>query len=501
MKTPLRSSKLRFRSRATLVALALIGQLLVIGGGWFVTFRIVQRSFAKVIEKQVIEQNRELAKTIAALFPDAVEGVGEGSRVEYKSKEWERLQRIIETDALRMLPAGGFACLIQSDDGQLLCHPDIRKNPELRNFSFKNVKLSESIDGAEAAPMPGIVERVGDVESGVAEFQFGDFHYVATTPLAGTNLQLLIQQPVGAIARLSRQNTRFVLGIAGGMSVVILGITGGGLTVLLRRYDSVHEQLNRQMHENLRTAQRIQESSLPAAWPEVTGYSIAAWSRAADETGGDTFDVVGLRETDDGVEVFEHGTASSMGLVLADATGHGIGPALAVTQLQAAARVAWRSRRGVMGVARLLAERLHETLPDGRFITAWIGRLDADRGCVDMISAGQAPFLIARRDGSVVRFKADTLPLGISGELGVHEPRQAALDPGDTLVIISDGITEAANESGELYGVERLERLVAEHRDKDAPSLADLIRSEIDDFGVSERADDQTVLIVQRLPA
>lgn len=485
--------------RAALVVSALLVQGVVLSAGWFTTFRLVQRSFAKTIQERTIQQNRDLAERVAALFP--ADGA---DMVEFGSPEWERLQSIIETDALRELPAGGFACLIEPD-GQLLCHPEIRETPDLRGYSFRGKEFSEGI----GAPGRDLLAAAAAEEtpSGVIEFTAGDFHYVATKPLMGSDLRLLIHQPVGALVRVSRDSTRWVMGTAGLAVLGVLGVTGVGLVALLRRYDGVHEQLNRQLRANLEVARSVQTRTLPARLPRPEGYAIAGWSTPADETGGDTFDVVALpgnageacsldRDSTPGA----HEDTGCVAFVLADATGHGIGPALAVTQLNAMTRLAWRMGGTLLDVARLVNSELHARLPEGRFVTAVFGVLDTTSHSIELISAGQGPLLVWRDAQSrTEELPSDTYPLGVMHDLGVARTTRIELKPGDMFAAISDGIFEAMDESGEQFGPERTTETLRRARGDTLDRLARTIGDDASAFtGFRPASDDRTVLLVRR---
>lgn len=496
------------RSRHLLVVFALSGQFVALTLGWFVTFRVVQRRFAGVIQEQVIAQNKEFAQTLAALFDDelrqqAMDRMTETGEldVEFGSEDWEPLQRLIENDALSMLPAGGFACLIEGD-GRLLCHPEIRERPGLRDFSFGGYDLRPTLGSAERA---AIVEAGmdGEVASGVTEFSGGRFHYLATTEIGDSGLRLLIHQPVDELVKVGEESTAFIAVVAGAMAVVMLGITGGGLTFLLRRYDGVHEALNRQLHANLETARRIQRGTLPTRWPRPDGWEIAGWCDPAEETGGDSFDIFGLIQIEgesangSGFGLSESSAERGVALVLADATGHGVGPALAVTQLQSMVRVAWRTRDSLMDVARLVSESLFGALPEGRFITAWLARLDLDAGWLEMYSAGQGPLFSVSAEGEVAVSAADGLPLGITDAIGPG-PRRISMGVGDLFVVVSDGLIEERDADGEQFGDERLAALIVEHRAESAERIAEVLRGALARFTPRAATDDRTVVVVKR---
>lgn len=484
---------MKISTHAGLIGAAMILQSIVLASGWFLTFRIVQHTFARVIQDRVIEQNLELAERVTALFPPITDG-----EIEYGSSQWERLQRIIENQALADLPSGAFACLI-GGDGRLLCHPKIRTSPALRQYSFDGKMLLSNLNAG--SPSTPIMEGDGTT-SGVVEFLAGDFHYVATRPLAGSDLRLLVHQPVGELIRVGNHGTRWVMGVAGLAMLGVLGITGTGLGLLLRRYDSVHEALNRHLHENLDLARRMQQATLPDRLPSIPGLEIAGWSRPADETGGDTFDAFGLSGLDGpACATAAHVDADSVALLIADAAGHGIAPALAVTRLHAMTRLAWRIGNTLVDIARLVNEQLVDRLPDGQFITAMFAHADPRSGLLQIVSAGQGPILIRRAvDGSVESLEADTFPLGISDDLAVTDARRITLAEGDVLCAVTDGITEASNPSRVQFGEHELAELLRDSDGCSAERIAERIARAVETHaeGVPP-SDDRTVLVVRRI--
>lgn len=472
----------RPRSKRTLIVSALIVQAVVLGAGWFLTFRIVQRSFGRVVEGIVQEQNREIVERVASLLPSVMDDV------EFGGEDWERLQQVIEGEALQDLPAGGFACLIEPD-GRLLCHPDIRDQPRLRNFSFGGMQIAESLD-PDAARQPVISAGApGSPSSGILEFP-GEFHYVATQPIESNGLRLLVHQPVGGLIKVGKENTSWILIIAAFSAVGVLSVSGFGLNILLRRYEGAQERLNHQMKEHLQVARRIQRATLPSSVPKVPGYEFHGWSEPADETGGDTFDFV---ELEGGREV---------AIMIADASGHGIGPALAIAQLQGMAHLSWRQERDPLDVARILNERMVAQLPDGRFVTAWFGVLDHTTGRLRMISSGQDPQLVYRAaTGRVERLPTDTVPLGILDGLEGDSCREIELEPGDTLLVASDGIAETAFD-GEQFGVERVAEILRANNTRTPVAITDAVRRAVGEFSHEQAAaDDRTVVVVQRQPS
>jgi serine phosphatase RsbU (regulator of sigma subunit) len=255
------------------------------------------------------------------------------------------------------------------------------------------------------------------------------------------------------------------------------------------------------IEHDLKIARSIQESTFPERLPGLEGFDIAAWNAPADETGGDTYDVIGVHGASIGDKILltdeEAGRAV---LLLADATGHGIGPALSVTQVRAMLRIAVRASLDLGEVATHMNEQLCADLPSGRFVTCWLGELRAEDYTLTSVSAGQGPLVHyhAARDEFETP-DTDTQPFGLLdlGPIAVPPPR--VLEPGDIYAVLSDGIYETADPSGEDFGLERVQRVIHEHRKASARELQERLREAAEAFGQgAPAADDRTILIIKR---
>lgn len=494
------AERLTLGSKTVLISSALLVQGVVLSAGWLATFRVVQRSFGRVIQERTIEQTQEYATRIASLIPSEVTAAPE-----YLSEPWTALQNYIEHDAFRELPDGGFACIIEPN-GQILCHPEIRRDPSYRKYSFKNKAIATGLEpGAESESI--LTAGGSEGAGGVVEFASDNFHYVATKPIPGSNLRLLVHQPAGSLLAASESSTRWVMGVAVIAVLGVLCVTGAGLGWLLRRYDGVHESLNRQLKHNLEIARTIQQKSLPADIPQPAGLAIAGWSRPAEETGGDTFDVIALPDSADAACRIDRPDGTSpttepvrIAFLLADATGHGVGPAIAVTQLNSMTRLAQRVGTSLIDAARLINEQLFSALPGDRFVTAVFGTANGETGELELFSAGQGPLLLYRAaTRQIETIETNTYPLGVMESLGSDRPTRFRLGPGDLLCLVSDGIIEASSPDGEQFGAQRLESLITDRRDDHPASVADSIGRAVDAFTAgAEPDDDRTVLLIRR---
>ena len=242
------------------------------------------------------------------------------------------------------------------------------------------------------------------------------------------------------------------------------------------------------LQHELELARAVQMSTLPATMPAVDGYDVFGCFRPADLTGGDTFD---LALVDRGLLI-----------LLADATGHGIAPALDVTQMHAMLRMALRMGADLDTATLQVNNQLAQTLPEDRFITAFIGLLDWGAHRLTFHSAGQAPLLLYRARGECEWLAPTSFPLAAMPLQQLRPHVVQAMEPGDILAVLSDGVYEYHDAAGEQFGKERVGAIVAAHAGESAERLAARILEAVAAHaGAAPQEDDITVVIVKRLPA
>jgi len=242
------------------------------------------------------------------------------------------------------------------------------------------------------------------------------------------------------------------------------------------------------LRQELELARVVQLSTLPTAMPDLPGYAMHGTFLPAQQTGGDTYDLA----------LTEHGLL----VVLADATGHGIAPALTVTQMHAMLRMALRMGADLDAAFRHVNDQLAATLPDGRFVAACIGLLDPLRHRLRLLSGGQAPILhFQAARGECSSHRATSFPMGAAV---LSQPKPAielTLAPGDLLVLITDGVFEYEAPGGEQFGKARLEALLRAHHTDTPASLADRILTAVQVFARgAPQEDDITMVLLKRLP-
>jgi serine phosphatase RsbU (regulator of sigma subunit) len=243
---------------------------------------------------------------------------------------------------------------------------------------------------------------------------------------------------------------------------------------------------------DLKVAREIQQSTFPTKFPSLDKFQIAGWSEPAEETGGDTFDVVSI-EADDS-------SKQTVYLMLADASGHGIGPALSAVRIHSLFRVAIEKCDNVVEITDLINRQLCRSLPTGRFATTWVASLDPITRQLDSFSAGQGPILwFSRKTGDVeIVLEPDTLPCGILADADMPGGRTQCLAPGDLLAVISDGIFEARGANDELFGADRVAGILQNMHTASADEILAAIRNEVDQYtGGAEADDDRTIIILK----
>jgi serine phosphatase RsbU (regulator of sigma subunit) len=243
-------------------------------------------------------------------------------------------------------------------------------------------------------------------------------------------------------------------------------------------------QERERIEQELRVARLIQQTLLPKSVPGLAGYDVAAYYGPAREVGGDFYDFL---ELEDG----------RLGLVVGDATGHGVPAALMMANTQSVLRAV--AQRGGSEPGRILAE-VNEVLlayiPPSMFVTCFYAILDPKSGTLRYANAGHdLPYLWHGCDCEELRARG--MPLGLMPGMS-YEEKEMVLDTGEGVLFYSDGLVEAHNPEGEMFGFPRLRALIAQHAEE--RSLRDFLMKELHSFTGEEweQEDDITLLTLRR---
>ncbi len=255
----------------------------------------------------------------------------------------------------------------------------------------------------------------------------------------------------------------------------------------IRNAKLAEEAAERRRYEHeVALARRIQEILLPSEMPPLPGYEVYGANTPSLGVSGDYFQVVGRQQSGECV------------LLLADVSGKGIAASLITAYLDALCCCILDAGRGPGASFQEISRRLHLRTPPDRFATAFLGFLDLATGSLRFASAGHDPAILVRRGGEIELLERTGVPLGLFPELE-YETGEAQLGVGDTLVLYSDGLTEAANPADEEFGRERLAQVCLDNREGRPEAIAAALDASLDAF-VEGRpyGDDRTVVIVQR---
>jgi serine phosphatase RsbU (regulator of sigma subunit) len=304
------------------------------------------------------------------------------------------------------------------------------------------------------------------------------------------------QQPIGVLIAGNTENSaaynphiradsEYVVGLANLVSQVATAI-------LMRREIEAREQRLRQeaharerVEQELHVARRIQQASLPEAVPALEGWKIYPSYRPAREVGGDFYDFL---ELEDG----------RLGLVVGDATGKGVPAALVMSTTCGMIRAVTQASDYSPGeVLQRVNEALATRIPANMFVTCFYGVLDPGTGSFSYANAGHdLPYV--RRGGYAEELMARGMPLGLMPGMG-YEEKEIILGEGDRALFYSDGLVEAHNPEGAMFGFPRLQSLVAEHAQGEP--LVDFLMEELYSFTGKrwEQEDDITLVTLHRV--
>lgn len=250
----------------------------------------------------------------------------------------------------------------------------------------------------------------------------------------------------------------------------------------------LHEQLieKKRLEGQLEVARQVQLELLPAKDPQLDGYDISAYNFPTEEVSGDYYDWVQIYD-------------DQIGLVVADVSGKGVPAALLMAflraSLRAATHIGYSPHISMVKVNYLLWESIERN----QFVTAFYGILDVTTRTLAYTNAGHNPPLLLDRNGKSQFLDRGSFPLGMFKDTRYHE-YYLTTEPGDILVLYTDGVTEAQNLHGEEFGRERLAQAVKAHRKLAARELIAAVHKEVIEWTDGGGAtDDVTFFVIKAL--
>jgi sigma-B regulation protein RsbU (phosphoserine phosphatase) len=232
----------------------------------------------------------------------------------------------------------------------------------------------------------------------------------------------------------------------------------------------------------LSRVRELQERLLPKVSTGIDGYDIAHAWRPQRSVSGDYFDIIDLGN-------------QRLALCIGDVIGKGMPAALLMSNVQAAVKAVASPAMEPSEVCARVNRVLAGNLAAGNFVTFFYSVLDSATGRLTYTNAGHVPPILVRADGSAVRLESGGALLGVFKSWNFDQAG-VQLHKGDRLVMFTDGISELKDATEEEFGEERVERLVARHRQECAQALKDRILAEAEDYSNGSFQDDVTLVVV-----
>lgn len=247
----------------------------------------------------------------------------------------------------------------------------------------------------------------------------------------------------------------------------------------------------KKVEQELALAASIQQNLFPAQLPKMVSLDLAARNRPARTCGGDYYDALPVE-------------GQTHLICVADVSGKGLPASLLMSNMQATMRALLGRIPSLTELATLTNSLLYATTPDNKYITAILVELDPETGKGRYVNAGHQDCLLMRADGEAEWIKSTGTPLGLMAPdiielMAPYQEKSFELQPGDTLALFSDGVTEAQDEDENEFGEERLAEFLRPIRNEPAEALVDKVFSELDRFaGSAPQYDDITLMVIKR---
>ena len=386
----------------------------------------------------------------------------------------ELLELILDRAFVHLRPEEGII-LLKNPLGDLVQVASRRLPGTKGDFLYSRSLEREVAEKGQAAL---VLDAQTDARFAAAEsiLSSGVRTLVAAPLLApGANLGMIVLSSRVHVRRYSEEDLELLAALA---SVAALRIRN----ISLAEESARRKALEREMT----IARQIQLALLPEKLPEVPGYSLFATNDASRAVSGDFYEVQISEATGEPV------------IVIADVSGKGMSASLVAASLDALLMGPIEVGHPTDAICARVGRRLNARTPPERYATAIIASLSPETGVLSYTNAGHNAGLLVRADGTGERLEGNGLPLGLF-PVAEYEREEVTLSPGDLVVLYTDGITEAASETEEEFGLDRLEKVVQTYRREPLVALAVAIETAVEVFAEERRfADDRTLVFLRR---
>ena len=318
--------------------------------------------------------------------------------------------------------------------------------------------------------------------------RFRNYYFLT---LAGFVLVILvlILRVAGQVARSVNQLSLAAGDIARGQfDLALPERTGDEIGALTRSFNTMAAQLKERidLRQSLDLAKEVQQNLLPEKDPEFPGLDVAGRSVYCDQTGGDYFDYLD--------------TGQSFQFVVGDVAGHGIAAALLMSSVRASLRQCYDSGDPIGAVISDVNRHIAMDVGDsGQFMTLFYLAIDSDRKTIQWVRAGHDPGMLYRRTpGSIEELDGAGMALGVDPEWSYSVQKADGLQAGDIVLLGTDGIWEAFNGDGVMFGKEAVKKILREQSDQPAGVILDSVFDAVaSHVGETKIADDMTLIVVK----
>jgi serine phosphatase RsbU (regulator of sigma subunit) len=455
------------------------------------------------------------AAAVAALFQQFaardVEQKALGSEVLHLYREInliysfsEKLAALLDVDRVAQLTLHQARHLIVATDGiVLLLDEETGDLSTLAGFgdelpAMRGFRRGEGITGAVAAS--GIGEVVNDVDADarrtishtaikalicaplkVGEKVIGVIALGSTMPMQYTAAELKLVNTLGLQSATAIENAR----------LFERTVQAAQERERLQELHQAAELARAKLESELTLASRIQQNLFPSELPRVTGYELAARNRPARRCGGDYYDALPTWSADREPRLL---------VCVADVSGKGLPAALVMSNMQATLRALLGRIPGLPQLAGHASELIFAATSPEKYVTAALAEVAPDTGGLRFVGAGHLDNAIVRANGDVTLLASTGAPLGLMSPGLPFTETTDVLNSGDTLVLYSDGVTDAQNADGEEFGEKRLHDLLRTLAGLSAEEVVSRVLEVVEAFvDGTPQFDDMTILVLRRL--
>jgi serine phosphatase RsbU (regulator of sigma subunit)/pSer/pThr/pTyr-binding forkhead associated (FHA) protein len=424
-----------------------------------------EREFARPADSG-IEELRQAADQLKVLY-DVHHALDQATTAE------ELLDHVLERVFVHLRPQHGAIFLKDEDN---LVRATSRSQVAGTDEFPESMSLASEVIGK------GLAAVVHDTST--------DDRFLAAESLLDAGVRTLVAAPLltpeGAIGMIVLSST-LTARLFGETDMELLTVVASATGLRLRNLALAEEAAERKRFEQEVTlARRIQVALLPAETPQVAGLEVHGGNIPSRGVSGDYYQIVDRPDTNE------------VAIIIADVSGKGIGASLLTAYVDALVNAYLGENLEPAEIFNRVSPQMNAKTPVESFATAFLGIFSIESGELRYASAGHDPTLLIRSADDIDLLMPTGMPLGLMPE-AVYSSAETSLEVGDSLVLYTDGITEAANPEQEEFGRERLVEVCGKHHSESPKELARSIEKVVDTFvdGVPYH-DDRTLVIVRR---